>query len=408
MNALQKLQLEQSKVREDIGVLLDKPERSDEDREALTTLTKRAGELEVELRAAITAESLEPNPKETRTETETREERELRELHDGSNVGDIFTAALSHGLTDGQTAELQQHYGLKSNQIPLELFALDSFQERDTEERAVTPAPGNVHQGQQAIIPDVFPASVSAFLGIARPRVPVGEAVFPVLTTGATVRTPAKDAAAAETTGAFSSDVLAPKRLQAAFFYNREDAASFRGLDSALRQNLNEALGDALDKQALSGTNGLLTGTVLANHNAAAVTTYANYISQFSFGRVDGQFAVNTGALRIVMGSGSYGHAGSVYRNNSVDRTALDRLMQLVGGVRVSAHVPGVSANKQNAVIRRGMNRDMVVPIWQGVTIIPDQVTLADKGQIKVTAVMLHAVKVLRSDGFYKQQTQHA
>ena len=29
-------------------------------------------------------------------------------------------------------------------------------------------------------------------------------------------------------------------------------------------------------------------------------------------------------------------------------------------------------------------------------------------GQIKVTAVMLHAVKILREAGFYKQQLQHA
>ena len=54
------------------------------------------------------------------------------------------------------------------------------------------------------------------------------------------------------------------------------------------------------------------------------------------------------------------------------------------------------------------MRADMVAPVWEGVTIIPDEVTKAANGQIVITAVMLHAVKILRTDGFYKQQTQHS
>ena len=54
------------------------------------------------------------------------------------------------------------------------------------------------------------------------------------------------------------------------------------------------------------------------------------------------------------------------------------------------------------------MRRDMVAPIWDGITIIPDEITLVKKGQIVITAVMLHAVKILRADGFYKQQIQNA
>ena len=87
---------------------------------------------------------------------------------------------------------------------------------------------------------------------------------------------------------------------------------------------------------------------------------------------------------------------------------ALKSLMEATGGVRVSAHVPAVSSNKQNAVIRLGMRRDMVAAIWEGVSLIPDEITKAKSGEIVVTAVMLHAVKILRTGGFYKQQTQHA
>ena len=74
--------------------------------------------------------------------------------------------------------------------------------------------------------------------------------------------------------------------------------------------------------------------------------------------------------------------------------------------VKVSAHVPSVAATKQNTVIRLGMRRDMVAPIWQGIQLVPDEITKAAKGEIVITAIMLHAVKILRKGGFYKQQVQ--
>ena len=65
-------------------------------------------------------------------------------------------------------------------------------------------------------------------------------------------------------------------------------------------------------------------------------------------------------------------------------------------------------ADKQEAVIRLGMGADMVAPIWENIAIIPDEVTKAAAGQIVLTAVMLHNVKILRAAGYYKQETQHA
>ena len=174
--------------------------------------------------------------------------------------------------------------------------------------------------------------------------------------------------------------------------------------------NLSDALSDALDREIINGASGLLNGANLANNNVAAVTTYANYRANLGYGRVDGIYAASVNDIRILMGSGTYAHASGVFRsNNAGDRAALEDLMAVTGGVKVSAHVPAVSnANKQNSVVRLGMRRDMVAPIWEGVTLIPDEVTKAANGQIVITAVMLHAVKILRAGGFYKQQSQHA
>ena len=109
------------------------------------------------------------------------------------------------------------------------------------------------------------------------------------------------------------------------------------------------------------------------------------------------------------MGAKSYAHAGSVYRSNNADYSALDSLMAKTGGVRVSAHVPPVAGNKQNALVRLGLRRDMVQPTWAGVTIIVDEYgALAGKGEIEVTAVLGMNTKILRADGFYKQESKHA
>ena len=60
-------------------------------------------------------------------------------------------------------------------------------------------------------------------------RVGVGEAVYPVLTKAPVVGTPAENAEQDETTGSFSADILSPSRLQAAFFYSREDRREICG-----------------------------------------------------------------------------------------------------------------------------------------------------------------------------------
>ena len=85
-------------------------------------------------------------------------------------------------------------------------------------------------------------------------------------------------------------------------------------MDESLRENLSMGLSDGLDKQIVAGTNGLLTGANLAAHAAAAVTSYADYVSHFAFGRVDGRYANMAADIRIVMGSGTYAHAAGLYR----------------------------------------------------------------------------------------------
>ena len=399
MTKSQELMLKQSELREKANSLLELETRTTDQETEMGRVTTELQQLEPELRAAIAAE---PDPAAVVT-LDDPETRELRRLTAAASLGSMVSSAVEHRATQGAEAELQQHHGLAGNEVPLEMLRAP------VEHRAVTPGPGTVGVDQSEIVQPVFAMGAGAFLGIDRPTVAMGDAVYPVLTSRPTVGGPHADSTdAPETTGAYDAVLLAPERIQASFIYRRRDAARFAGMDASLRSALTLALEEKLDYEAIRGTEGLLTGTKLADHDAAAVTTFASYLSQFVFGRVDGRYAMQAGDLRILMGSSTYAHAGATYRAAQADDQALDVLMAKTGGVRVSAHVPAVSANKQDAVIRLGARRDMVQPLWMGISVITDEVTKSGAGEIEITAVMLMNSRIIRSAGFYKQQTQHA
>ena len=375
--------------------VLDKEERTDDDRAALDKLHNESRGLEVDLRAAMTV-----------AEAEHRQDApEVREWADVSrrfDLATLFGGVMAHRDSDGANAEVQKELRLNANDIPTM-----TLMER-LETRAVTPAPADVGQDQGAIEGYVFPNSVSAFLSIPTPIVTTGDKTFPVLTSDPAPGVPAENDAQAETTGAFSADVLTAGRIQASFFWSREDANRMTGMADALRDALQSALVDKLDSEIMRGTNGLLTGTNLANHARASASDYAHYVAELLYARVDGQYAGDLGDVRVIMGADTFGNCATKFPANG-EQNALARIRNDSGGVRVSAHVPAVkTGQKQDAVVRLGNRRDMVAPVWGGVTLIPDEVTKAANGQIILTAVLMHAVGIQRTGGFYKQETNHS
>lgn len=402
MTNLQRIALRMSEVRQRLNEIagLEGDALTDEVRAEADKLGTEYRDLETRHRAAIVAEGEEES--RAAAEFEDPESRELARLESRASIGAVYGAAIEHRSTDGETAELQQHLGLSPNQIPLALL-------REPETRAVTPAPSDVGQSQSAIIPGVFPRAAASWLSVDMPTVAVGDATFPVLTENAAPGTPAKGIAQSETTGAFSASVLTPARIQASFFYAREDRARFMGMDEALRMNLSEALSDKLDAEIIAGPDGLLGGTNLARVDASSATGYAGYKS-LVFGNIDGRFAWGATDIRVLVGPDTLEDMARSYLAQTDSRSVDEALTRLAGGVRVSAHIPDPTTQSSNTmqdtIVRRGMRRDAVAPIWEGVTIIPDEVTKAGTGEIVVTAVMLHAVKILRADGFKRVQVR--
>ncbi len=352
-------------------------------------------------------------------ETRSTEDQQRRELAQAANVGQLVFYLLNNRHTSGAMAEYQREYGLADNEISIRQLMDREYHDpaQGLETRAVTPAPADVGQNQQPIIPYVFPMGAPAWLGVDMPTVGVGEIVYPVLTSELTVEALDENAAGTETTGSFSGDVLSPSRLQAEMFYSREDRARFAGMDSALRENLSMGLSNGLDAQIIAGDNGLLgaNGLTARTDDASAIATFATHRGLvYDNVTIDGRYAGMASDVRVLMGAHGYNHAAGVYRGNNADDSALDSLMRVSGGVRVSAHVPAVPATgetgegTQAVLIRKGMRRDMVAPIWDNVALIPDEITKAKNGQIVLTAVMLYAVKIVRVDGFERRTVQVA
>lgn len=317
-----------------------------------------------------------------------KQDIQFSDLVTNASVGAIYQATVDQTETRGAERELQAELNLRSNQIPISLL-----NDPHIEQRAVTP--GVTTQGNTSeVLPLVFPMSMAAFLSIPQPVVPVGQSSYPALTTGAEATTPAENAAVAESTGAFSLTNLSPKRIQASFFYSREDSASFAGMADALRQNLMQALSDKLDIEVLA--NVIADGTEI--DNSEQLIALAGAEKAFNQG-VEGLYATTYADLRVVI-SPTLFQLLAAERVQNTDVTAID-LLSRGSGLRVSTHLPAIASKKQKQIIRRGTMLAAVTPIWEGVTLIPDEITKAANGQIVITAVMLFNTDVLRSAAFY-------
>ena len=174
MTAKQKILLEQSKTRERINELLGLAEKTDEQRAEMSTLTDRAQEIEVELRAAIVAE-----PQVTTETTETgldAEARERLELRSKSAVVSYVKAACEMRSVNGPEAEYNAALGMGVDQFPLELLAPPEVrQNTDTD----------TSTNQQTWLDRLFDMSAARYLGVTFNSVGPGVASFPITTAGA-------------------------------------------------------------------------------------------------------------------------------------------------------------------------------------------------------------------------------
>ena len=412
MTTTQRLTLRTSEVRSRLNEIagLEGNAFTDEIRQESDTLAGEYRDLETKLRAATIAESAD----ERRAADTTGEGAEIRQLQSRAELRRALHRVMNGNAIDGAERELAEARGITElNAIPWDLVAPMAARSEHRAD-AVTSDTADIEGTSQAnIISRVFAQSATMALGVSMEQVGVGEKVYPVISGGAAAEFVAADGAKEAEAMTFEPVTLAPKRLQARYLVRREDLARVIGIEEAQRRDLSMTLANTLDAQTLAGpgTGAKLAGflATAANGGLAAATadsdviTFATAAQKHASG-VDGKYAASERAISVVCGHDTYGVlAGSFVTGESTSATAY--AMKMLREFRASANIPARASNKtQEAILARmgagdGM-QNSVCPVWEGLTIIRDEVTQAAKGQIALTAVALYSFRILRAAAY--------
>ena len=301
MTLLQKLQLNQSEIREKLNVLLGNDSRSDAEQGELEKLTAEEQKIEPSIRAAIIAS---PDPDTTITNTGDPEQRERLELRRKTGLADFLRAAAGGTSVSGAALEYCESLGVSTTgHLPMAIFGRTT-----PETRAITPGPA-VKGALQPPVPYVFERSAAASLGISMPSVPSGQVQVPKITAAPPSDTLAKDGSAPSTAAAVSLVNQAPVRIAGSFEVRVEDLAVMPSLEVALGESLQGSLSNELDEQTFNGAAGELNGlfTQAVDETAASsVETYTTGIGRFA-ALVDGKHAYTLADVRAVIGSKTFG-----------------------------------------------------------------------------------------------------
>ncbi len=404
----QKLQLRLSEIRQTLNDLsgLDTP--TDAQRGEMDALTTEYRAKETQWRAATIAEADAPEPRaEDGEDTERRalvERAELRAYLHEAATGRAVTGA-EHEL---RAAIFGEH--AREGLVPWEaLLPRHDEQRADT----ATTAPTDVGASQASILGQVFADTAASYLGVSLPQVGIGEVNYPVLSAGVSPEMKSKGAAKDAEAATISATVLEPRRLTARYLFSIEDTARLRGMEEALRRDLSGALGEKVDDQILNGNgtaphvSGFLSA-LTAPTAPTAVATFADFVGAASRA-VDGRYARNLTGVKTLVGAATYALAGTLM-NTSGDVALSD-----YGSRAAAASSPPRSfrprrrvapgANIQAAIVYRAARGagSAVAPVWQGLELIHDRFTHAGKGQIALTAVMLWAFSILRTDAYVRR-----
>ena len=415
MTKKQKLEMEQSEKRQALNVLLSKDELQDSERKELEGLTKRAQEIEVEIRACIVAEP--------EAQLETREmvhgldaeQRERLELRSQASLTNFLTRYMAGKMPQGRELELQQ--AAQVDGIPLELWDVPRSMGLERRADSVSGAPTTVGVNLDRIRPAVFAKSIAPMLGIEMPRVESG--TFASATINASLTAGAKDkgGVASATAATFTVTTATPKRVSARLSIAIEDVAAVgqANFESALRENLSLVLSDELDKQAINGNGtapnlaGIFQRLTNPTAPAAGVTNWVGFASQHAKG-VDGLWANTIKDVCVVVNPETYQLAASTFMGtDGAELSAAAYASMHTGGFYCNKRMPVKTTHIAQALLyRKGrsmMGGDMsmrtaVLPHWGQVS-IDDIYSGSAQGERYVTFhVLLGDVILVQPDAY--------
>ena len=424
MKDSQRLQLRASEIRTRLAEIASTADdaMTDEIRSESDRLTVEYRDTETKHRAALVAEADELRAAETANggDSPDAETRAFLELRGRTALGRYLTAFANQEQLTGAEKELAEHRGLTTagNVLPWDALLPPPAPPTELRADAVSPAPASGNPVNQAeIIQRVFARSAVARLGVFMPSVGVGQASYPVLSTGQSAAFVAPDGAKEAAAGAITPNALAGVRLQARVQFRIEDTFTTMGLESAYREDLSLTMADQLDAQLMGLGDARVRGFLATAANGGladyadptAVIDFAGAAAQAARG-VDGKYAGAEAECTWVIGTATYQTLAALIQSND-STSATERLRRLLKDFMASANIPAAASDIQQGIIAK-MGGDMamnaVCPVWEGLRLIRDEVTNAAEGLIQVTAVALHNFKVLRPDGFVRTKAKLA
>ena len=420
---LRELRDHQSRERQKMAELSLVESLTDDQRQELDTIEAGTPDLERQLRAAQVAVDEEDRACkiEDGTKAPDAEQRERIELRSRASVGRYLAAAIRGRAVDGAEAELQQAAGVDG--IPFELWDRPPEQRQagQTEQRAITPAPGTVGVNLDTLRPYVFAPSVVDRLMVEMPMVESGTYASGTITTAATADAVPKGGAGTtgdvpESAAAFTVQTTTPHRIGASLNLAIEDIASVgqANFESLLRQHISLAVSDELDDQMLNGAGanddliGVLERLTDPSAPAAGVESWTRFLAIQS-GGIDGLWASELSHIGLVVGPETYRLAAATFQGTDSEDSAASYLKRMGDSFVTNSRMPDTATNVQQGILcRKGRSmmptpmRTAVCPHW-GYFTIDDIYTGALKGQRRFVINTLVGDVILVQPSAYAQ-----
>ena len=375
---------------------------TDETRAELETLRTEYTDLERRM-AALRIADVQPEA----TITDTAEGRELR-----SQVafGDYLGASLARTGVTGAALELNQECGLGADYFPLSFLTRDA--DDDLESRAAVN--GDAAQSQASWIMRVFSDTAAMRLGITMPSVAPGISSYPVL--GSTAA-PAQRGRAESTTNATISAAISeikPSRNGVSAIYSIEDNARLPGFAEAIRQDLQMAMTEKIDRTIFLGDSGANENVAdITGLNTATITEVTleqsekvkgDEVLKLLAGLVDGKYASSLADVNIVASVGSNQLWLGTIQNSAASNETVAQFLRSNGVTWTTRGDidTNTAAGDFGAFVglQRGITNTAVAPVWSGGQLITDVYTGAKKGEIGLTLSYLWGFAIPRGANY--------
>ncbi len=406
MTLTQRLTIRTSEQRSRLAELAGLDELTDEQRAELGTLGTEHQDTEAQLRAAIASA---PDADPAIVPTVDPEVRERLELRGRASLGRYLAAMLTGQSVTGPEAEYQA--ACKVPGIPIDLFEQDRPETRDV--ASGVPATG-AGATLAPIQPFVFAQSIAPILGIEMPSVGSGSYSEMTISTALTAAAKTKATAQESTAAVMTPATATPRSIRGRLTLNLEDIAAIgqANFESALRQNAQAVVSDALDTQVITG-NGTapnLDGLIHQLTDPSNPGTTANFdafVAAFA-DAIDGLWAPTMMDLGMVVNVDAYKLAAKSYRDRVIDsgnrggvslggKTAADYLRAYTGGFWTNKRMPATDSTIARGIVHRkgrmGL-RTACLPTWGSIA-VDDIYSDAQSGQRHFTLNILVGSKVL-------------